>query len=128
MRINNKGFTLVELLAVLVILIAISSIAIPTISSSLERSKTKQDDSKKKLLVSAAELYVTDNRNAISDNIRTNSLTSCKIDFNELKNSGYIDDDATKSSNDREIQGCIIYDGTTCNYEATNCSQTNCKQ
>ena len=56
-KLNNKGFTLVELLAVLVILIAIMSIAIPSISSSLERSKSKQDTAKQKILESAAELY-----------------------------------------------------------------------
>ena len=39
---NNKGFTLIELLAVLVILVVIMSIAIPSITSSVERSKAKQ--------------------------------------------------------------------------------------
>ena len=65
-KLNNKGFTLVELLAVLVILVAIMSIAIPSISSSLERSKGKQEESKHKILESAAELYVTDHRNSIT--------------------------------------------------------------
>ena len=47
---NNKGFTLIELLAALVILTAIMSIAIPSISSSLERTKGKQDETKQKIL------------------------------------------------------------------------------
>ena len=34
---NKKGFTLVELLAVIVILLAISVIAIPSISAGIER-------------------------------------------------------------------------------------------
>ena len=38
-KMNNKGFTLIELLAVLVILVVIMSIAIPSITSSVERSK-----------------------------------------------------------------------------------------
>ena len=55
-RKNSKGFTLIELLAALVILTAIMSIAIPSISSSLERTKAKQDKTKYKLLETAAEL------------------------------------------------------------------------
>ena len=38
-KLNNKGFTLIELLAVLVILVVIMSIAIPSITSSVERNK-----------------------------------------------------------------------------------------
>ena len=68
-NLNNKGFTLVELLAVLVILVAIMGIAIPTISSSLERTKEKQNKARHKVLESAAELYVTDNKNVIYRNL-----------------------------------------------------------
>ena len=106
MKLNNKGFTLVELLAVLVILIAISSIAIPTISSSLDRSKNKQTQSKNKLLISAAELYVTDHRNNINDN--------CFISVQTLINEGYVDEydeipkngiiEYTKSDNKYELK------------------------
>lgn len=81
-RLNRKGFTLVELLAVLVILIAIMAIAIPSISSSLERTKAKQNESRKKLLVSNAELYVTDHKNAIYNKLGTND--SCYIQVGSL--------------------------------------------
>ena len=104
-KLNNKGFTLVELLAVLVILIAIMSIAIPSISSSLERSKDKQDNAKKKLLASAAELYVTDHKNSIDE-----SVTTCSITIKELKEGNYIDEDAATDSNGDKFDGCISYD------------------
>lgn len=68
-KLNRKGFTLVELLAALVILIAIMAIAIPTISSSLERTKAKQDKSREKVIESAAELYVSDHKNDIYNNL-----------------------------------------------------------
>lgn len=83
-RINNKGFTLIELLAALVILTAIMAIAIPSISSSLERSKTKQDAAKKKILISAAELYVTDHKNAIYKKLEESNTSSCYIALNLL--------------------------------------------
>jgi len=67
-RINKKGFTLVELLVVLVILVVIMSIAIPSVTSSIERSKQKQKDSKIEIIVSAAEIYVDRHKNSYSGN------------------------------------------------------------
>ena len=48
-KMNRKGFTLIELLAVLVILVVIMAIAIPSVTSSIERSKQKEYDQKVKL-------------------------------------------------------------------------------
>ena len=67
-KINRKGFTLVELLVVIVILAVIMSIAIPSVTSSIERSKQKQKDSKIEMVLSAAELYVDRHKNLYSDN------------------------------------------------------------
>ena len=46
MKLNNKGFTLIELLGVIVILMAILYLAIPSLTSSVERSKNKQLEKK----------------------------------------------------------------------------------
>ena len=108
-KLDNKGFTLVELLAVLVILIAIMSIAIPSISSSLERSKTKQDEGKKKILESAAELFVTDYKNQIGAN-------PCYITMDELVSNKYISDDALEMSNGNLFDGYIKYDKSNNSY------------
>jgi len=56
-RLNRKGFTLIELMVVIAILVVIMGIALPNITSSIERSKQKQIESKRKLIESAAELY-----------------------------------------------------------------------
>ena len=45
-KLNKRGFTLIELLAVLVILVVIMAIAIPSVTSSIERSKQKEYKSK----------------------------------------------------------------------------------
>ena len=76
MKLNKKGFTLVELLVVLVILVVIMSIAIPSVTSSIERSKVKQKDSKIELIESAAELYIDRHKNSItaSSNINLQDL------------------------------------------------------
>lgn len=64
-RLNKKGFTLVELLVVIVILAVIMSIAIPSITSSIERSKDKQKTQIIKLIESAGELYVDKHKNTV---------------------------------------------------------------
>lgn len=108
MKLNNKGFTLVELLAVLVILIAISSIAIPTISSSIDRNKDKQYRAKIKLVESAAELYITDNRNYLSTDD-----DHCFIMVKDLTSDNYFDKDDDISPN-----SCVKYtfNGKTFDY------------
>ena len=67
MKINNKGFTLIELLAVVVILLAISVIAISSINSAIERSKVKEDNAKKEVIIEHAKLYYEENKNNISN-------------------------------------------------------------
>ena len=56
-KLNNKGFTLVELLAVVVILVIIMLVAIPNISSSIERRKIKNEAKMKEIIISAGESY-----------------------------------------------------------------------
>lgn len=54
---NNKGFTLVELLAVIVILLAISSVIGWGITNSLERRSKKEEDEQVNLAIGAAKIY-----------------------------------------------------------------------
>ena len=113
--INNKGFTLVELLAVLVILSAIMGIAIPSITSSMERSKEKQNEQKKEMLESFAELYVTDHKNAIYKNLVSND--SCYIDIFTLKTEGYLSDEADVDVDGKSFTGYIKFDKSNNSYQ-----------
>ena len=66
MKKNNKGFTLIELLAVIVIMLLISTIAVSSISSAIDRNKAKQDEAKKKVIISTGELYYEEHKNSYS--------------------------------------------------------------
>ena len=112
---NNKGFTLVELLAVLVILIAILSIAVPSITSSIERNKQKDLEQKKKIIISAAETLV---------NLQPNSYYAiqlkngtCGLDVNAFIESNVISDNEAKDVDGNYIEGCVMYNSTNKKYE-----------
>jgi len=112
--LNKKGFTLIELLAVLVILSAIMGIALPSITSSLERNKTKQNDSKKDMLESFAEIYVMDHKNAIYSKLDAKSDAAkkdvCYILVTTLENEGYLSDGANEDADGNAINGNILFD------------------
>mgnify|MGYP004650383769 CR=1 FL=1 len=60
---NRKGFTLIELLGVIVILVTILLVAIPSVSSTLERKKNKDVEMKKEAVISAFEIYASMHKN-----------------------------------------------------------------
>ena len=74
---NNKGFTLVELLATLVVLGIIMAIAVPNVVSVVQKNRQKNliEDGKK--MISLAQYYVAKNPSA------TGNLTLEKIDLSE---------------------------------------------
>lgn len=57
LKLDNRGFTLVELLAVIVILVAISYVAVSGIGSSLENRDKKECVEQQELAVGAAKIY-----------------------------------------------------------------------
>ena len=54
---NNKGFTLVELLAVIVILSSIALVTVASVTASLGRREEKECDEQKALAKNAAKIY-----------------------------------------------------------------------
>ena len=124
-KLNNGGFTLVELLVVIVILIAIVSLAIPSITSSMERSKDKINAGKVEVLGSAGELYLSSKkRSKLSDYYRNN----CCVNLSALKNADYISDDDLKDADNNSLnpngteQICKVSDGYKIETGKTECS------
>lgn len=111
-KLNSRGFTLIEVLAVIVILLIIVGIAIPNISASLDRQTCKTTEAKAKLIESAAQFYVSDNRNAIRETLELNDADSandgkeCKINIDKISD---LTSDDKKDSDGNDIKGYVIY-------------------
>ncbi|MCJ1908690.1 prepilin-type N-terminal cleavage/methylation domain-containing protein [Planococcus ruber] len=80
---DQKGLTLIELLAVIVIIAIIAAIAIPAIGNIIENSRVGAVKSDAINVLSAATLYETDGNKAGTDG--TVTVTA-------LKTAGYLDD------------------------------------
>ena len=93
--INDKGFTLVEILAVITILSLIMVFVVPNFLSLLNKSKASTIDIQKQMIISAARLYVEDCNNLQNKNVTCNfTVTDGKtiIDLNDLISNGYINE------------------------------------
>ena len=116
---GQKGFTLIELIAVLVILTIIMSIAIPSISASIERSKEKQRTAKIKIMESAAEIYIVDRKSLITS-------SSCYVKIDELISSTLINaDDKIDPTTNSDFGGCILYNKLEGTYSYQDTCGTN---
>lgn len=82
--LNKKGFTLVELLAVIVILSIIAIIAYPIIGNTINNSKKKLQKEQYNRIKSAAKNWTT--TNSIDD------LNGECVSVNKLKSEGFLED------------------------------------
>ena len=101
---NEKGLTLIELLAVIVILAIISAIAIPAIGNIIENSRFNAVKADAINVINAANLYYTDNpegqaADATAGGIGATTNTSITVGqliaTKYLDNAGKIPNDAT---------------------------------
>jgi len=83
---NRKGFTLVELLGVIIILSLLMLIVLPRITNSTRNSSAKTDKVTEQLIFDAAALYLNDNE---GDYNKIEGSVYC-IDLNDLVNSDYL--------------------------------------
>ncbi len=114
---NNKGFTLVEILAVLVVLAAVMIIAIPSIGGAFSSSKGKIDDLTKRNIQESAkmfanELYICDSTSIniwesygdTCTEVRIRLADGIDISIDNLVEGEYFSDPANKCTGDLNIQ------------------------
>ena len=89
MKKNNKGFSLVELLAVIVILGLIAAIGISATSYLVDRAKKDKMDSQKNTVTMSAQTYMQNNKNLVPKIIGESKI----IKVSDLRRSNYLTED-----------------------------------
>ena len=121
---NNKGFTLIELIGVILLLSILAIIVFPSILSSINKSENSLNDDNKKLIVANAKEYVNDNSDLF---VKKSGNIYC-IKLSTLSNAGYVQNvEGLKSGSSALSTDAVkvTYNGNKFVYEyviLTNCS------
>ena len=86
---NSKGFSLVEILATIVIIGIVSTVGIVSVNSMINKSRQHFYESQKQQMVLAAQSYVNDNRNILPRNVGGMK----KIKLSVLREKNYLKED-----------------------------------
>ena len=103
-KLNNKGFSFVELLAVVVILGLLAVIGIATTSSLVDKAKKDKVDSQKNTVTSSAQSYLQDNKNLVPKIIGETKV----IRISELRNSNYLTEDITNEKGESCMEKSFV--------------------
>ena len=114
---NKKGFTLVELLAIILLLTILVVLVISNVSTPLDSSNSTINNSKISVLLSAAKNYAEDNINNFGSctyNTTLQNARNCLISTRQLIDGGYIEEEDIEGLDDSYgIIACYNTDNTT---------------
>lgn len=95
---KKNGFTLIEILGVIAILGILGVIVVPTITSVMNQNQQTIDENQKKLIISAAKSYATENAFNHKE----------EITINELQELGYLEKTEIKNNKTDEDYKCSV--------------------
>ena len=100
---NNKGFTLIELISVIALIVILALIVVPTVITFINKNKENSYIEMLNSIESAADVYMTENR--YNESVITKALDN-GITLQELINNGNL-----KDSLNNPITGSVIKNG-----------------
>ncbi len=110
---KKKGFTLIEILAVIIILALLSGIATLTAGRILKNSRKKEAIKQEEILTSLGETIYTHERisggstSVFKNKVKNNE--SFYIEINDLKKAGYLEGDIENPNGDGVCDGTLEY-------------------
>ena len=122
---KRKGFTLVELLAVIVILAIILIIVVPGVLGIINQTKENALDRQFDMIKEASRLYVTSDSDVTWVGEETKMTT---VTLDTLKDKGYLDQKIMDPRDKKEItcaKTVITKTGSKYDYDVTICDQVN---
>ncbi|MCE5168145.1 prepilin-type N-terminal cleavage/methylation domain-containing protein [Paenibacillus profundus] len=99
---NEKGMTLIELLAVIVILGIIIGIASVVIIGQFDKARDGSDATSEKILIEAAERYV------LEKNLNVPDTGTLEVQVKEMLNAGYLKTEPKKSKENKPYTKVVI--------------------
>lgn len=100
---NKKGFTLTELLGVIVILAIIAIIAFPSVLGLLNSSQDETDEAMQNFAITAARNYVNDNMDSYPKALEGQTKTYSNLKIQTLLDEGYISSTTISSEKNCEM-------------------------
>lgn len=105
MNKNKKGFTLVEMLAAIGILLLITILTYPSFNKLNKKTEEKFDYSIKTIVENAAKIYVDNNKELIDEKITSNNGKYC-LPVATLSSYDYLDTPIKKSDGEN-LKSCV---------------------
>ena len=118
---NNNGFTLIELIGVILLLAILSIIVFPNVLTSINKNKDAIDEDSKNLIISSAREYVASNTDLF---VKKTNNTYC-IKLSTLYNNGYVDNVTGLKNSDTSLTTDavkLVYNGSKFVYSYTTVS------
>lgn len=107
MNKNKKGFTLVEMLAAIGILLLITILTYPSFNKLNKKTEEKFDYSIKTIVENAAKIYVDNNKELIDEKITSNNGKYC-LPVATLSSYDYLDTTIKKSDGENlNLKSCV---------------------
>lgn len=132
---NKKGFTLIEILAVLIILGIIATYTIPAISNAINDSKESSYNEQIEMIENASRTYMSSYSKLLPDEGEEFIISICDIEKEGLLPNKNIENPNFKNGSTEESEKCKFFFGNvkvtntnnkyTYTYENQNCEEYN---
>lgn len=101
---NKKGFTLVELTSVVVLIAILTALATIPINNIIKNTKSDLNEGQKRQIILLAQNWAVDNKESLPK--RGQNIEPINVTIEQLYNEGYLEDELVNLMTDEKISKC----------------------